>query len=160
MCSDVVDRSIDAVIVPTNSASPTKVTQVQDEAPLPATVNNIMEEASLSMTICLVELQLTARDILQVIHDLGSKFDLLATNKQVDALNVRVGGMEEVISKRLTILKKCMNASNAQWKAMLFSVGHLTNSLWEHLSSPISEISRNQPTLQLSYYTLFINCNE
>lgn len=102
-----------------------------------------MEEASLSMTICLVELQLTARDILQVIHDLGSKFDLLATNKQVDALNVRVGGMEEVISKRLTILKKCMNASNTQWKAMLFSVGHLTNSLWEHLSSPISEISRN-----------------
>ncbi|KAG1758108.1 hypothetical protein EDD22DRAFT_850284 [Suillus occidentalis] len=148
---------------------PTKVTQVQDEAPLPAvvtgvqeelsstmvvgvrdeaaTVNNDFEEASPPVIACLVEPQLSARDILQAIHDLGSKFDLLATNDRVDALEARVGGMEQVIGQRLATLEKRMNASDAQWKAMSLSVGHLSNGIQKHADNLLAHRPRPNNTM-------------
>ncbi|KAG2086819.1 uncharacterized protein F5147DRAFT_781516 [Suillus discolor] len=74
----------------------------------------------------------TAKDILQAIWDLESKFDLLATNEWVDALDAKVVLVEEVFGHRLAMLEQRMNSSDAQWKAMSSSVGHLTNCLRDH----------------------------
>lgn len=49
------------------------------------------------------------------------------TYEQVDSL------AEEVIDQRLAMLEKRMNASNAQWKGMPSSMGHLANGLREHV---------------------------
>jgi hypothetical protein len=147
----------------------TKVTQVQDEAPLPAmvagvreelsptmvagvqdeaaTVNDNFEEASPPVIACPEQPQPSARDILQAIHHLGSKFDLLATNDRVDALEARVGGMEQVIGQRLATLEKRINASDAQWKAMSSSVGHLANGIWEHADDLLAHRPRPNNTM-------------
>ncbi|KAG1879002.1 uncharacterized protein F5891DRAFT_991525 [Suillus fuscotomentosus] len=74
----------------------------------------------------------TAKDILQAIWDLGSKFDLLATNERVDALDAKVNSVEEVFGHWLATLERLINSSDAQWKAMSSSVGHLSNCLRDH----------------------------
>ncbi|KAG1904949.1 uncharacterized protein F5891DRAFT_1183593 [Suillus fuscotomentosus] len=56
----------------------------------------------------------TARDILQSIHDLGRRLDLLATNERVDALEVRVHSVENILHQRLDALEQRLNASDAQ----------------------------------------------
>ncbi|KAG2092284.1 uncharacterized protein F5147DRAFT_657698 [Suillus discolor] len=55
----------------------------------------------------------TARDILQGIQDLGRRFDLLATNEQLDTLDVRVRSVETNLHQRLKALEQCLNASDA-----------------------------------------------
>ncbi|KAG1789222.1 hypothetical protein EV424DRAFT_1355829 [Suillus variegatus] len=55
----------------------------------------------------------TARDILQSIHDLGRRFDLLATDERMDALHARVDSVERRISLRLTALEERFSVSNA-----------------------------------------------
>ncbi|KAG2100181.1 uncharacterized protein F5147DRAFT_777087 [Suillus discolor] len=80
----------------------------------------------------LAEPEPTAKDILQATRDPGSKFDLLATNERVDALDAKVILVEEVFGHRLATLEQRMNSSDAQWKAMSSSVGHLTNCLRDH----------------------------
>ncbi|KAG2109995.1 uncharacterized protein F5147DRAFT_652165 [Suillus discolor] len=74
----------------------------------------------------------TAKDILQAIRDLGNKFDLLATNERVDALDAKVNSVEEVFGHRLATLEQHINSSDAQSRAMSSSVGHLTNCLRDH----------------------------
>ncbi|KAG1787244.1 hypothetical protein EV424DRAFT_1551219 [Suillus variegatus] len=56
----------------------------------------------------------TARDILQSIHDLGRRLDLLATNERVDALEVRVRSVENILHQRLDALEQRLNASDAR----------------------------------------------
>ncbi|KAG1806394.1 uncharacterized protein HD556DRAFT_1302881 [Suillus plorans] len=56
----------------------------------------------------------TARDILQGIRDLGRRLDLLATNERVDALEVRVHSVENVLHQRLDALEQRLNASDAR----------------------------------------------
>ncbi|KAG1807915.1 hypothetical protein EV424DRAFT_1543640, partial [Suillus variegatus] len=56
----------------------------------------------------------TARDILQSIHDLGRRLDLLATNERVDALEVRVHSVENILHQRLDALEQRLNASDAR----------------------------------------------
>ncbi|KAG1893518.1 uncharacterized protein F5891DRAFT_1196371 [Suillus fuscotomentosus] len=74
----------------------------------------------------------TARDILHSIHDLGRRFDLLATNERVDALDTRLGVMEERLDVRLTVLEKCLSASNQHWTATSSSLGNLAMALRKH----------------------------
>ncbi|KAG1889761.1 uncharacterized protein F5891DRAFT_1198428 [Suillus fuscotomentosus] len=50
----------------------------------------------------------TAKDILQAIRDLGSKFDLLATNERVDALDAKVNSVEEAMSSSVRHLSNCL----------------------------------------------------
>jgi hypothetical protein len=70
-----------------------------------------------------------ARDILQGIQDLGRRFDLLATGEQVDALEARVGAVEEIWGKRLAALEQCLNASEEQCRAMSLTLDKLSMSL-------------------------------
>ncbi|KAG2058598.1 hypothetical protein BDR06DRAFT_968588 [Suillus hirtellus] len=56
----------------------------------------------------------TARDILQGIQDLGRRLDLLATNEQVDALEVRVHSLENILHQHLNMLEQHLNTSDAQ----------------------------------------------
>jgi hypothetical protein len=56
----------------------------------------------------------TARDILQSIHDLGRRLDLLATNERVDTLEVRVRSVENILHQRLDALEQRLNASDAR----------------------------------------------
>ncbi|KAG1859479.1 hypothetical protein C8R48DRAFT_774813 [Suillus tomentosus] len=74
----------------------------------------------------------TPREILQSIQELGQRFDLLATNDRVDALDARIESVEGRIGQQLVMLEQCINTSDVQWRAMLASVGHLTLSLWDH----------------------------
>ncbi|KAG1898346.1 uncharacterized protein F5891DRAFT_981983 [Suillus fuscotomentosus] len=74
----------------------------------------------------------TARDILHSIHDLGRRFDLLATNERVDALDTRLGVMEERLDVRLTVLEKRLSASNQHWTATSSSLGNLAMALRKH----------------------------
>ncbi|KAG1898351.1 uncharacterized protein F5891DRAFT_1191025 [Suillus fuscotomentosus] len=55
----------------------------------------------------------TARDILQGIQDLGRRFDLLATNEQLDTLDVRVCSVETIIHQCFDALEQCLNALDA-----------------------------------------------
>ncbi|KAG1886429.1 uncharacterized protein F5891DRAFT_1200744 [Suillus fuscotomentosus] len=55
----------------------------------------------------------TARDILQSIHNLGRRLDLLATNERVDALEVRVRSVENILHQQLDALEQRLNASDA-----------------------------------------------
>ncbi|KAG2056548.1 hypothetical protein BDR06DRAFT_969932 [Suillus hirtellus] len=82
----------------------------------------------------------TANDILQAIWDLGSKFDLLATNERVDALDAKVNSVEEVFGHRLATLKRLINSSDAQWKAM--SSSHPTAQLpgWLHGAGGVDDV--------------------
>ncbi|KAG2354408.1 hypothetical protein BDR07DRAFT_1494624 [Suillus spraguei] len=75
----------------------------------------------------------TNRDILQGILDLGKKFDLLATNERVDALENKVDSVEDALTQRLAALERRLNASDVQWRATSSSIGHLTNTLREHM---------------------------
>ncbi|KAG2094240.1 uncharacterized protein F5147DRAFT_840366 [Suillus discolor] len=54
----------------------------------------------------------TGRDIMQGIHNLGRRLDLLVTNERVDALDARVGMVEEIFGRRLTALEQHLNASD------------------------------------------------
>ncbi|KAG2060999.1 hypothetical protein BDR06DRAFT_966808 [Suillus hirtellus] len=65
----------------------------------------------------------TARDILQSIQDLSRRFDLLATDRQVDALHVRLDSVEWRISLRLTVLEEEFSLSNAHRKNYLYAHG-------------------------------------
>ncbi|KAG1797675.1 hypothetical protein EV424DRAFT_1352692 [Suillus variegatus] len=56
----------------------------------------------------------TARDILQSIHDLSRRLDLLATNERVDALEVRVRSVENILHQRLDALEQRLNTSDAR----------------------------------------------
>ncbi|KAG1864526.1 hypothetical protein C8R48DRAFT_773041 [Suillus tomentosus] len=55
---------------------------------------------------------------------------------RVDALDAKVDSMEEVFDHRLATLEQCINASDAHWKAMTSSVGHLTNCIRDHKDDP------------------------
>ncbi|KAG1838500.1 hypothetical protein C8R48DRAFT_680057 [Suillus tomentosus] len=74
----------------------------------------------------------TPREILQSIQELGRRFDLLATNDRVDALDARIESVEGRIGQQLAMLEQRINTSDVQWRAMLASVGHLTLSLRDH----------------------------
>ncbi|KAG2099264.1 uncharacterized protein F5147DRAFT_655863 [Suillus discolor] len=88
----------------------------------------------------------TAKDILQAIRDLGSKFDLLATNERVDALDAKVNSVEEVFGHRLATLERLINSSDAQWKAMSSSAyappQHPTAQLpgWLHGTGGVDDV--------------------
>ncbi|KAG1758100.1 hypothetical protein EDD22DRAFT_850278 [Suillus occidentalis] len=75
------------------------------------------------------ELEPTARDILQGIQDLGRRFDLLATGEWVDALEARVGVVEEIWGKQLAALEQHLNASEEQCQAMSLTLDKLSMSL-------------------------------
>ncbi|KAG2054010.1 hypothetical protein BDR06DRAFT_1008194 [Suillus hirtellus] len=55
----------------------------------------------------------TARDILQGIQDLSKRLDLFATNDCVDALEIRVHSVENILHQQLNALEQCLNASDA-----------------------------------------------
>jgi hypothetical protein len=55
----------------------------------------------------------TARDILQGIRDLSKRLDLFATNDRVDALEIRVRSVENILHQRLNALEQHLNASDA-----------------------------------------------
>ncbi|KAG1868413.1 hypothetical protein F4604DRAFT_1682342 [Suillus subluteus] len=95
-----------------------------------------------------VEPEPTARDILQAIQDLGGKFDLLATNERVDTLDAKVDLVEEVHGHQLASLEQHINASDAQWKVMSSSLGHLTNCLWDHKD----DMGAHQPRVNTTNY--------
>ncbi|KAG2057286.1 hypothetical protein BDR06DRAFT_969481 [Suillus hirtellus] len=56
----------------------------------------------------------TARDILQGIWDLSKRLDLFATNDHVDALEIRVCSVKNILHQQLYALEQCLNASDAQ----------------------------------------------
>ncbi|KAG1886436.1 uncharacterized protein F5891DRAFT_988856 [Suillus fuscotomentosus] len=56
----------------------------------------------------------TARDILQGIRDLSKRLDLFAINDCVDALEIRVRSVENILHQRLNALEQCLNASDAR----------------------------------------------
>ncbi|KAG1904958.1 uncharacterized protein F5891DRAFT_1183605 [Suillus fuscotomentosus] len=71
----------------------------QDDQPAPANIAN-PEPA--------------ARDILQGIWDLSKRLDLFATNDHVDALEIRVCSVENILHQRLNALEQRLNASDAR----------------------------------------------
>ncbi|KAG1786197.1 uncharacterized protein HD556DRAFT_1449932 [Suillus plorans] len=56
----------------------------------------------------------TARDILQGIRDLSKRLDLFATNDRVDALEIRVRSVENILHQWLNALEQRLNASDAR----------------------------------------------
>ncbi|KAG2086818.1 uncharacterized protein F5147DRAFT_659117 [Suillus discolor] len=78
----------------------------------------------------------TARAILQSIHDLGRRFDLLATNERMDALDMRVDSVERRISLRLTVLEEWFTVSNVHQELLSQSIGNLSMSLRVHSNNP------------------------
>ncbi|KAG2047690.1 hypothetical protein BDR06DRAFT_976530 [Suillus hirtellus] len=78
----------------------------------------------------------TARAILQSIHDLGRRFDLLATNEQMDALDVRVDSVEWKISLRLTVLEEWFAISIAHQESLSQSISNHSMSLRVHSNNP------------------------
>ncbi|KAG2341744.1 hypothetical protein BDR05DRAFT_1001572 [Suillus weaverae] len=80
--------------------------------------------------------QLTTCDIYDSIHDLGRRFDLLATNERVDELDSRLGMVEDRFDWRLTALEAWITASDANWRGTLSSIAHLTLALQAHTGDP------------------------
>ncbi|KAG1881028.1 uncharacterized protein F5891DRAFT_991408 [Suillus fuscotomentosus] len=73
----------------------------------------------------------TARAILQSIHDLGRRFDLLATNERMDTLDVRVDSVERKISLRLTALEERFAVSIAHQESLSQSIGREYTHAWD-----------------------------
>jgi hypothetical protein len=95
----------------------------------------------------------TARDILQSIHDLGRRFDLLATNERVDMLDARLDTVEERLDHRLNALEQRLSTSDEQWKATSSSLGNLYMGLRKHkedlaVHRPRENISRGRQSQQ------------
>ncbi|KAG2092286.1 uncharacterized protein F5147DRAFT_779680 [Suillus discolor] len=95
----------------------------------------------------------TARDILHSIHDLGRRFNLLATNEWVDTLDTRLGVMEKTLDVRLTVLEKCLSTSNQHWTATSSSLGNLAMALRKHKDNwmvhhPRESIARDSQSQQ------------
>ncbi|KAG2052603.1 hypothetical protein BDR06DRAFT_1009451 [Suillus hirtellus] len=132
---DVEERPIHLTVAPAEAtlpppiAAPVMIDHLKDTHPMESTHPKDAHSTEASHP---AEPELTAKDILQAIQDLGSKFDLLAMNDQVDALDAKVVLVEEVFGHQLATLEQRMNSSDAQWKAMTLSVGHLTNCLQDH----------------------------
>ncbi|KAG1895098.1 uncharacterized protein F5891DRAFT_1194614 [Suillus fuscotomentosus] len=78
----------------------------------------------------------TAGDILQSIHDLGRRFNLLATNERMDALDTRVDLVEQRISVRLMALEEHFSISDAHQRSVTQSIGNLSMSFWAHRNNP------------------------
>ncbi|KAG2079539.1 uncharacterized protein F5147DRAFT_784982 [Suillus discolor] len=78
----------------------------------------------------------TTRAILQSIHDLGRRFDLLATNERMDALDMRVDSVERRISLRLTTLEERFTVSNVHQELLSQSIGNLSMSSRVHSNNP------------------------
>ncbi|KAG1813768.1 hypothetical protein EV424DRAFT_1349017, partial [Suillus variegatus] len=80
----------------------------------------------------------TARDILQSIHDLGRRFDLLATDERMDALHARVDSVERRISLRLTALEERFSVSNAHQENYQYAHGPRSNGAYapQYLPEP------------------------
>jgi hypothetical protein len=78
----------------------------------------------------------TAGDILQSIHDLGRRFDLLATNERMDALDTRVDLVEQRISVRLMALEERFSISDAHQRSVTQSIGNLSMSFRAHRNNP------------------------
>ncbi|KAG1837206.1 hypothetical protein C8R48DRAFT_782774 [Suillus tomentosus] len=76
----------------------------------------------------------SARDILHSIHDLGKRFDLLATNERVDAIDERLDSVKERLDVRLTVLEQRLSTSAEQWKATSSTVGNLSMSVRKHIN--------------------------
>ncbi|KAG1868410.1 hypothetical protein F4604DRAFT_1682339 [Suillus subluteus] len=117
---------------PTQMSNTSKLVQLFSQGQQPASDGNPDAEP-------------TARDILKGIQDLSKKFDTLATNERLDGLEARVSSVEEMLGERLRILEQCLNASDAQWKSMSSSVGHLADSLREHKDDAESHGLRLNP---------------
>ncbi|KAG2052604.1 hypothetical protein BDR06DRAFT_972984 [Suillus hirtellus] len=71
-------------------------------------------------------------DILRSIQDLGKRFDLLATNEWVDALDARVDSVEDRFGWRLMVLENQITASDARWQSVTSSMDNLSMSLQIH----------------------------
>ncbi|KAG1868403.1 hypothetical protein F4604DRAFT_1682331 [Suillus subluteus] len=84
----------------------------------------------------------TPRDILRSILDLSKRFDLLATNERVDALDTKVEAVEEKFSWRLTALEEQFTTSDAHWRSVSSSVGNLSMSLWAHVDDSAAHCPR------------------
>ncbi|KAG1893771.1 uncharacterized protein F5891DRAFT_985587 [Suillus fuscotomentosus] len=84
----------------------------------------------------------TARAILQSIHDLGRRFDLLATNERMDALDVRVDSVERKITLRLTALEERFAVSIAHQESLSQSIGNHSMSLRVHSNNPGAHFPR------------------
>ncbi|KAG2109996.1 uncharacterized protein F5147DRAFT_772842 [Suillus discolor] len=92
-----------------------------------------------SMTPTPLEPEPTARDILQSIHDLGRRFDLLANDERVDALHVRVDSVKWRISLKLTALEERFSISNAHQENYHYAHGphaHHTAYAPQYLPEP------------------------
>ncbi|KAG1789223.1 hypothetical protein EV424DRAFT_1355830 [Suillus variegatus] len=120
---DVEEQPINSTVTPAEVmlfspiAKPGQTSQVEQVHPMG--VDHLVEEADQPMGVDHpAEQEPTAKDILQAIWDLGNKFDLLATNERVDALDAKVNSVEEVFGHWLTTLERLIKSSNAQWKAM------------------------------------------
>jgi hypothetical protein len=75
-------------------------------------------------------------DILRSIQDLGRRFDLLATNERVDALDARVDSVEDRFGWRLMVLENQITASDARWQSVASSMDNLSMSLQIHKDDP------------------------
>ncbi|KAG2092295.1 uncharacterized protein F5147DRAFT_779690 [Suillus discolor] len=103
--------------------------------PIP-TMGSSMSVEPQGQSVALVnpaECELTARDILQSIQDLGRRLDGLATNDRVDDLEERLDLVEEVVGRLLDVLERKLRYSDSEWKATSSSLGHLTMSLRDHM---------------------------
>ncbi|KIK34541.1 hypothetical protein CY34DRAFT_786070 [Suillus luteus UH-Slu-Lm8-n1] len=74
----------------------------------------------------------TACDIYDSIHDLGRRFDLLATNECVDELDSRLGMVEDRFDWRLNMLEAQITALNVNWRGTSSLIAHLTLALQAH----------------------------
>ncbi|KAG2060996.1 hypothetical protein BDR06DRAFT_966805 [Suillus hirtellus] len=105
------------------------------EAALPAIVFIPVPFHS-SLPTNLSEPEPSGRDILRSIQDLVRRFDLLATNEWVDALDVRVDSVEDRFGWRLMELEKQSTALDAHWQSVTLSMGNLSMSLQAHKNNP------------------------
>ncbi|KAG1758101.1 hypothetical protein EDD22DRAFT_1052690 [Suillus occidentalis] len=87
--------------------------------------------------------QLTTHDIYDSIHDLGRRFDLLATNEYVDELDSWLGMVEDRFDWRLNALEAQITASDANWRGTSSSIAHLMLTLQAHTGNP----NAHQPIL-------------
>ncbi|KAG1868412.1 hypothetical protein F4604DRAFT_1927275 [Suillus subluteus] len=76
-----------------------------------------------------VNMAATVPDVLHGIHELGRKFDLLATNDRMDALDARVDSVEQRISLRLMVLEERFATSDAHMGSASPFIGNLSRSL-------------------------------
>ncbi|KAG1813767.1 hypothetical protein EV424DRAFT_1541740 [Suillus variegatus] len=159
---DVEEQPINSTVTPAEVtlfspiAKPGQTSQAEQVHPIG--VNHPVEEATLFSPIAkprqtsqaeqvqpmgvdhLAEQEPTAKDILQAIRDLGSKFDLLTTNERVDALDAKVNSVEKVFGHRLTTLERLIKSSNVQWKAMSSSRPTAQLPAWLHGTGGIDDV--------------------